>query len=178
MASKKTSAKRTTDRTPAKKTSARGATPTTKPRSPSKTTKPRAPKTRSTEAQAAEPRPPKKAQTTKATKTTKTTAPKTATTRPRSPKAPPSAARAAKTARGTERLTRALVPMASDVRAAIRGRGLGDAYEARPAFQRNDYLMWIEKAKRPETRKKRLEQMLDELARGGVYMNMRWSPRQ
>lgn len=36
---------------------------------------------------------------------------------------------------------------------------------------------WINRAKRPETKQKRLEQMLDELQRGGVYMNMRYSPK-
>ncbi len=50
------------------------------------------------------------------------------------------------------------------------------AYEARPAYQRNDYLGWITRAKRPETRSKRLHQMLDELAQGGVYMGMRHNP--
>ncbi|MBZ9748039.1 YdeI/OmpD-associated family protein [Mesorhizobium sp. CO1-1-7] len=33
---------------------------------------------------------------------------------------------------------------------------------------------WIGRAKRPDTRRKRLDQMLDELERGGVYMNMVW----
>jgi uncharacterized protein YdeI (YjbR/CyaY-like superfamily) len=48
------------------------------------------------------------------------------------------------------------------------------AYDARPAYQRNDYLGWIAQAKREETKAKRLAQMLDELERGGVYMNMAW----
>jgi uncharacterized protein YdeI (YjbR/CyaY-like superfamily) len=50
------------------------------------------------------------------------------------------------------------------------------AYEARPAYQRNDYLGWLARAKRPDTRSRRLQQMLDELAQGGVYMGMRHEP--
>ena len=47
-----------------------------------------------------------------------------------------------------------------------------------PAFQRNDYLGWIARAKRPETRAKRLAQMLDELRDGTTYMKMRWKAPQ
>ena len=72
-------------------------------------------------------------------------------------------------------LKRALHPMPETVRSALKERGLTAAYEARPAYQRNDYLGWIAQAKREETRRKRLAQMLDELERGGVYMNMRWN---
>jgi len=39
----------------------------------------------------------------------------------------------------------------------------------------NDYIWWINQAKRQETKKKRLSQMLDELKIGGVYMNMKHS---
>ena len=48
-------------------------------------------------------------------------------------------------------------------------------YRARPMYQQNDYVGWITRAKRPETRQKRLDQMLEELTVGGVYMKMRWS---
>lgn len=61
------------------------------------------------------------------------------------------------------------------VAAALEERGLWDKYQARPPYQRNDYLMWINKAKRDETKQQRLVQMLDELASGGVYMKMRWN---
>ena len=43
-----------------------------------------------------------------------------------------------------------------------------------PPFQRNDYLGWITRAVKEETRQKRLAQMIDELERGDVYMNMAW----
>jgi uncharacterized protein YdeI (YjbR/CyaY-like superfamily) len=67
--------------------------------------------------------------------------------------------------------------MPEDVRAAIDGRGLMGAYWERPPYQQNDYLGWIERASRPETRQKRLGQMLEELAGGELYMNMAWRPR-
>lgn len=65
--------------------------------------------------------------------------------------------------------------MPADIAASLRDRGLDEAYAARPPFQRNDYIGWIVGAKRPETREKRLRQMLDELEQGGVYMNMAWN---
>ncbi len=58
------------------------------------------------------------------------------------------------------------------IETALTRRGLMDEYQKRPDYQQNDYIGWIERAKRPETKEKRLTQMLDELAKGGVYMNM------
>ncbi|TIM34434.1 MAG: hypothetical protein E5Y61_12110 [Mesorhizobium sp.] len=72
------------------------------------------------------------------------------------------------------RLKRALNPMPDDIRTALTKQGLMAAYDDRPDYQKNDYLGWIARAKRAETRHKRLDQMLDELKRGGVYMNMPW----
>jgi uncharacterized protein YdeI (YjbR/CyaY-like superfamily) len=60
------------------------------------------------------------------------------------------------------------------ISAALSAHGLVDAYRSRPDYQQNDYIGWITRAKREETRQKRLKQMLDELANGGVYMNMKW----
>jgi uncharacterized protein YdeI (YjbR/CyaY-like superfamily) len=74
-------------------------------------------------------------------------------------------------------LTRNLNAMPDFVHAALAERGLLDAYHARPAYQQNDYLGWIIRAKRPETQQKRLNQMLDELEHGGVYMKMKWQPK-
>lgn len=76
---------------------------------------------------------------------------------------------------GNERLTREIQPMPEFVRDAIKARGLWEKYEARPAYQRNDYLMWINNAKREGTKRARLGQMLDELEAGGVYMRMKWN---
>lgn len=64
--------------------------------------------------------------------------------------------------------------MPDEIRAILDQSGLSAAYAARPDYQKNDYLGWISRAKREETRLKRLNQMLDELKRGGVYMNMAW----
>jgi len=61
-------------------------------------------------------------------------------------------------------------------RQALSESGLMDAYEDRPPYQRNDYIGWVTNAKREETRRKRLDQMLDELRKGDVYMNMDWAP--
>lgn len=44
----------------------------------------------------------------------------------------------------------------------------------RPPYQRNDYLGWILRAARKETRDKRLAQMIYELEKGDVYMGMEW----
>ncbi len=62
--------------------------------------------------------------------------------------------------------------MPNDIAAALKSSGLCADYKARPAYQRNDYIGWINRAKKPETRIKRLEQMLTELAQGGIYMGM------
>jgi uncharacterized protein YdeI (YjbR/CyaY-like superfamily) len=73
---------------------------------------------------------------------------------------------------------RALRPredMPDFVREALEQRGLRERYDARPPYQRNDYLLWINKAKREETKRKHLEQMLNELEAGSVYMGMRWN---
>ncbi len=62
--------------------------------------------------------------------------------------------------------------MPDDVLTQLTERRLLDAYHARPAYQQNDYLGWIDRGKRAETREKRIAQMLDELNLGGVYMGM------
>ncbi len=59
------------------------------------------------------------------------------------------------------------------VKQALEERGLMAAYKERPAYQQNDYVGWISRAKRQETKEKRLLQMLNELDAGGVYMNMK-----
>jgi uncharacterized protein YdeI (YjbR/CyaY-like superfamily) len=66
--------------------------------------------------------------------------------------------------------------MPAFVKSALEERGLMADYLARPAYQQNDYIGWINRAKRQETKEKRLRQMLDELEEGGVYMNMDHPP--
>ncbi|TJZ73590.1 hypothetical protein FAZ21_10065 [Chitiniphilus eburneus] len=66
--------------------------------------------------------------------------------------------------------------MPGAIRQALVEPGLLAAYEARPPYQRNDYLAWIARARRDATRDQRIRQMLDELAGGGRYMKMAWRP--
>ncbi len=61
------------------------------------------------------------------------------------------------------------------VREALFERRLFDAYANRSPYQQNDYLSWINRAKLPATKEKRLLQMLDELERGDVYMKMNYT---
>ena len=73
-------------------------------------------------------------------------------------------------------LIRPLHAIPDDVRKALEENDLIKAYDERPAYQRNDYIGWILRAKRSETREKRIRQMLIELKEGGVYMNMPHPP--
>ena len=61
----------------------------------------------------------------------------------------------------------------SDIESALVSQKLLRDYEARPAYQQNDYIGWITRAKLTATRVKRLNQMLNELKVGGVYMKMK-----
>ena len=66
--------------------------------------------------------------------------------------------------------------MPKDVRAAIGSAGVDGDYRARPPYQRNDYVGWVDAAKSEATRKRRIAKMVDELKRGGVYMGMTHRP--
>ena len=70
-------------------------------------------------------------------------------------------------------LQRDIQPMPDFIKEAILNQGVMDDYLARPAYQQNDYLSWITRAKQDVTRTKRLNQMLEELKAGGVYMRMK-----
>ena len=74
------------------------------------------------------------------------------------------------------RLSRPIEVMPTAVEDALIDRGLMRAYRARPDYQQNDYLGWINRARRPETKERRLQQMLSELEQGDVYMKMDWPP--
>ncbi len=74
--------------------------------------------------------------------------------------------------RDFSRLTRTRQKMPSFVRAALAKAKLTAAYRARPAYQQNDYLSWINRAKLPQTKQKRVEEMLEDLRRGDRYMGM------
>ncbi len=66
--------------------------------------------------------------------------------------------------------------MPADLAEALRASGTRSDYESRPAYQRNDYVGWITAAKSAQTRSRRIAQMIEELARGGVYMKMTHAP--
>lgn len=63
------------------------------------------------------------------------------------------------------------------IRDALAENDLIDAYQSRPPYQQNDYIGWVQRAKLEATKQKRLNQMLDELKKGNVYMKMKWKPK-
>lgn len=63
-------------------------------------------------------------------------------------------------------------PMPAFILQALKKSGTLEAYKNRPPYQQNDYIGWISRAVQEPTRQKRLNQMLDELKRGDVYMKM------
>lgn len=73
-------------------------------------------------------------------------------------------------------LKRKKYPLPAYIRQALEQNGVMQEYLDRPAYQQNDYTGWIERAKKPETKSKRLNQMIDELKTGGVYMKMQHPP--
>lgn len=70
----------------------------------------------------------------------------------------------------TSRLKRDVCEMPDDVKAALNKHKVLEAYRGRPAYQQNDYVGWITRAKPAATRQKRLDQMIAELKSGGFYM--------
>jgi len=69
-------------------------------------------------------------------------------------------------------LRRKLYEMPADVKLALEENAVRADSDHRPPYQRNDYVAWIDRAVRPDIRAKRLNQMIDELRKGGVYMRM------
>jgi uncharacterized protein YdeI (YjbR/CyaY-like superfamily) len=69
-------------------------------------------------------------------------------------------------------LSRAIYQIPDFVEQALKQASLWQRYQARPAYQQNDYIGWIIRAKRPETQNKRLQQMLAELCTNDRYMKM------
>ncbi|HET6544720.1 MAG TPA: YdeI/OmpD-associated family protein [Chryseolinea sp.] len=74
-------------------------------------------------------------------------------------------------------LKRDINPMPTGLRELLIKHGLLKLYNARPAYQRNDYLGWISRAKLGATKEKRINQMLTELKQGDRYMRMHWNPK-
>lgn len=61
-------------------------------------------------------------------------------------------------------MTRRIYDIPDDIVKILHRQGLWEEYRERPAYQQNDYIGWITRAKRPEIRAKRLNQMLRELS--------------
>lgn len=66
---------------------------------------------------------------------------------------------------------RAMYAMPEEMKEALKREGLEEAYALRPPYQRNDYIAWVVEAKREETKKSRLEQMLQELRDQDKFKN-------
>lgn len=75
------------------------------------------------------------------------------------------------------RLKRAINLMPADIEERLQREAVMDLYRKRPPYQQNDYLGWIVRAKRLETREKRLAQMIEELRGGDRYMGMSYHAR-
>lgn len=75
----------------------------------------------------------------------------------------------------TSKMTRKVYDIPDYIAAALDESGLWECYRARPPYQRNDYIGWITRGKREDTRQKRLNQMLDELRNGDAYMGMEYN---
>lgn len=74
-------------------------------------------------------------------------------------------------------LKRSIQTMPDFVKEALIASKLDEQYDARPAYQRNDYLWWINSAKRDDTKQRRLSKMLAELRAETGYMGMDWKPK-
>ena len=80
--------------------------------------------------------------------------------------------------RDFSKLKRPIYKMPDYIHDALQDQNLMDIYYERPPYQRNDYISWITRAKREETKQKRLQQMLDELKDGHLYMKMKYNPKK
>ena len=74
------------------------------------------------------------------------------------------------------KLSREVYPLPGFIDEALKEEGLDHSYMKRPAYQKNDYIGWIGRAKTEKTLIKRLDQMLEELRAGDKYMKMRYGP--
>lgn len=68
-------------------------------------------------------------------------------------------------------------PIPDFIITALDQTNLWERYRARPPYQQNDYIRWITRGKREETRQKRLTQMLEELQSGDAYMGMAYNAK-
>lgn len=66
-------------------------------------------------------------------------------------------------------------PMPGNVRGALAKKKLTEAFEARPDYQRNDYLKWIALANGAAAKQQRIDQMLAELESGNAFKGEPWT---
>ena len=76
------------------------------------------------------------------------------------------------------RLKRQRYDMPGFIKKALSRKGLTRAYKERLPYQQNDNIGWMTRAKSQETIDKLLNQMLDELEKGDVYMKMKYSTKK
>ena len=67
-------------------------------------------------------------------------------------------------------------PMPGNVKSALAERKLTEAYRDRPQYQQDDYLKWIALAAGPTQKQARIDQMLEELEKGGLFKGEPWTP--
>ena len=77
----------------------------------------------------------------------------------------------------TSQMSRHIYDIPDYVASALEEHELWERYRARPPYQQNDYIGWITRGKREETRQKRLLQMVEELRSGDAYMGMAYKAR-
>lgn len=77
-----------------------------------------------------------------------------------------------------EKILRPRHSMPDDIKQLLLKEDLLNIYNSRPPYQKNDYLAWILTAKRAETRAKRLNQMIEELKCGTLYMGRPYSVKK
>ena len=66
--------------------------------------------------------------------------------------------------------------MPGSVSSALAKKNLMEAFRARPDYQQNGYLKWISDGAGPAAKQRRLDQMLDELQKGGLFKGESWTP--
>ncbi len=81
------------------------------------------------------------------------------------------------TLREEEKLSRPVHPLPDFIDDALKESNLDKSYKRRPAYQKNDYIGWIARAKTEKILYKRLHQMLDELKDEDKYMKMKHHPK-
>ena len=65
-------------------------------------------------------------------------------------------------------MTEQTVAVAQDRRDPLDADGVGTTFDAYPASHRNEYVRWIDEAKKPETRRSRIEITVARIAATGA----------